>query len=127
MGDIRMDYIKEFERWISSDKVSDETKKELSSYDEEAKKLYCQDENTGKYGTDGFWFQDEVNADLAVILKDCLAYNFLEKQPTIQGKKDQKWTVFYLNSWLCAYSQLPLRRGGWRKVSLPKLKKWVNS
>lgn len=86
-----------------------------------------QDENTGKYGTDGFWFQDEVNADLAVILKDCLAYNFLEKQPTIQGKKDQKWTVFYLNSWLCAYSQLPLRRGGWRKVSLPKLKKWVNS
>ncbi len=35
-----MDYIKEFERWMSSDKVSDETKKELSSYDEEAKKLY---------------------------------------------------------------------------------------
>lgn len=86
-----------------------------------------QDENTGKYGTDGFWFQDEANADLAVILKDCLAYNFLEKQPTIQGKKDQKWTVFYLNSWLCAYAQLPLRRGGWRKLSLPKLKKWVNS
>ena len=57
------------------------------------------EENSGKWGKDGFWFQDSDNEELATILKDCLAYNFLMKQGVIQGKKDQKWTIFYLNSW----------------------------
>lgn len=83
------------------------------------------DENSGKWGRDGFWFQDSDNEELATILKDCLTYNFLMKQGVIQGKKDQKWTIFYLNSWLCAYAHLPLERGGWRPLTLHKLNSWL--
>ncbi len=35
-----MDYLNEYNRWLSSDKISDECKKELKEYDEEKKKLY---------------------------------------------------------------------------------------
>lgn len=45
------------------------------------------EENSGKWGKDGFWFQDPDNEELATILKDCLAYNFLMKQGVTQGKK----------------------------------------
>ena len=83
------------------------------------------EENSGKWGKDGFWFQDPDNEELATILKDCLAYNFLMKQGVTQGKKDQKWTIFYLNSWLCAYAHLPLERGGWRPLTLHKLNSWL--
>lgn len=84
------------------------------------------EENSGQYGQDGFWFQDAANEELAVLLKDCLANNLLYKVARIQGKKDQNWAVFYLNEWLCAYAHLPLRRGGWRKLSLAELKKWAH-
>ena len=83
------------------------------------------EENSGKWGKDGFWFQDEANEELSTILKDCLSYNFLMKQGITQGKKDQKWTIFYLNSWLCAYAHLPLERGGWRPLTLYKLNSWL--
>ena len=85
------------------------------------------EENSGKYGQDGFWFQDADNEELAVILKDCLANNLLNRVSRTQGKKDQNWTVFYLNEWLCAYAHLPLHRGGWRKLSLARLKQWVHT
>jgi hypothetical protein len=38
------------------------------------------EENSGKWGKDGFWFQEEANDELSTILKDCLSYNFLMKQ-----------------------------------------------
>lgn len=85
------------------------------------------EENSGQYGQDGFWFQDADNEELAVLLKDCLANNLLYKVARTQGKKDQNWTVFYLNGWLCASAHLPLRRGGWRKLSLGRLKQWVHT
>lgn len=85
------------------------------------------EENSGQYSQDGFWFQDASNKDLAVLLKDCLVNNLLYKVPRIQGKKDQNWAVFYLNEWLCAYAHLPLRRGGWRKLSLSRLNQWAHS
>jgi hypothetical protein len=85
------------------------------------------EENTGQYGLDGFWFQDPANEELAILLKDCLANNLLYKVPRTQGKKDQNWAVFYLNEWLCAYAHLPLRRGGWRKLSLYRLNQWAHS
>ena len=85
------------------------------------------EENTGQYGQDGFWFQDAANEELALLLKDCLANNLLYKVARTQGKKDQNWAVFYLNEWLCAYANLPLRRGGWRKLSLARLKQWAHS
>lgn len=83
------------------------------------------EENSGKWGKDGFWFQEEANDELSTILKDCLSYNFLMKQGITQGKKNQKWTIFYLNSWLCAYAHLPLERGGWRPLTLHKLNSWL--
>lgn len=83
------------------------------------------EENSGKYGNDGFWFQEDENEPLSLILKDCLAYNLFEKCVTIQGKKDQHWSVFYLNRWICAYAHLPLSYGGWRKLHLSKLNKWI--
>lgn len=83
------------------------------------------EENSGKWGKDGFWFQEEANDELSTILKDSLSYNFLMKQGITQGKKDQKWTIFYLNSWLCAYAHLPLERGGWRPLTLHKLNSWL--
>lgn len=83
------------------------------------------EENSSKWGKDGFWFQEEANDELSTILKDCLSYNFLMKQGITQGRKDQKWTIFYLNSWLCAYAHLPLERGGWRPLTLHKLNSWL--
>lgn len=83
------------------------------------------EENTGQYGQDGFWFQDTTNEELAILIKDCMANNLLEKAPRTQGTKGQNWTVFYLNYWLCAYAHLPLLRGGWRKLSLHRLNQWV--
>lgn len=83
------------------------------------------EENSGKWGKDGFWFQEKNNEELSMMLKDCLSYNFLMKQGINQGKKDQKWTIFYLNSWLCAYAHLPLERGGWRPLTLHKLNSWL--
>ncbi len=83
------------------------------------------EENSGKFGKDGFWFQDSAYQELSLILKDCLAYNILEKEILTQGKKEQNWSVFYINNWLCAYARLPLKRGGWRKLSLQKLNKWI--
>ena len=85
------------------------------------------EENSGQYGQDGFWFQDVANEELAILLKDCLANNLLYKVTRTQGKKNQNWAVFYLNEWLCAYAHLPLRRGGWRKLSLVQLKQWAHS
>lgn len=85
------------------------------------------EENTGQYDQDGFWFQDDANEELAILLKDCLANNLLYKVARTQGKKDQNWAVFYLNEWLCAYANLPLRRGGWRKLSLARLRQWAHS
>lgn len=85
------------------------------------------EENLSIHEQDGFWFQDEANKELSAILKDCLANNLLYKVPRIQGKKDQNWTVFYLNAWLCAYAHLPLRRGGWRKLTLHRLNQWVHA
>lgn len=84
------------------------------------------EENSGRFIQDGFWFQEPAYGELATVIKDCLAYNLLDKVTTIQGKKDQKWTVFYLNRWLCAYAHLPLTYGGWRKIPLSKLNKWIN-
>ena len=73
----------------------------------------------------GLWFLQEENDALAEILRLCLAYNLLVKVETSQGSKEQKWTVFYLNRWLCVHCGLPLDRGGWRKLSVKKLKNWL--
>jgi hypothetical protein len=79
----------------------------------------------GRKAETGLVHQDERYAELAELLRDCLAFNLLEKAYIPQGKKGQMWTVYYVNNWLCAYARLPLRRGGWRKLSLHQLTKWL--
>ena len=71
------------------------------------------------------WFQIKENKPLADMLRICLAYNLLSKFETTQGAKDQKWSVFYINRWLCVYCGIPLDRGGWRKISVKKLNTWI--
>lgn len=71
------------------------------------------------------WFLHSENAALAEVLRLCLAYNLLVKVESKQGAKEQKWTVFYLNRWLCVHCGIPLDRGGWKKLSVKKLKNWL--
>ena len=71
------------------------------------------------------WFSCAENKSLSEVLRLCLAYNLLGKFETTQGAKGQKWTVFYMNRWLCVYCGIPLDKGGWRKISTKKLNTWV--
>lgn len=73
----------------------------------------------------GFWFEKDENKELAEVLRLCLAYNLLCKSEITQGTKNQKWSVFYLNRWLCVYCGIPFERGGWHKISTKKLKSWL--
>lgn len=85
------------------------------------------EENALVYGSrKGRWFVDDNNVKISEVLRLCLAYNLLERISSTQGKKEQEWSVFYLNRWLCAYANLPLYKGGWRKLPLSKVTEWIN-
>lgn len=81
-------------------------------------------ENNAEY-PDAMWFMYEDNAELAQTIKDCIAYNLIEKTTINQGEQKQQWTVFYLSRWICAAKGLGLQKGGWRKLSLRELKRWI--
>ena len=105
---------------------------------------YCFEQSQGRssYGivtgfaisrnTSGFrvnndaWYEESEYEMLQEILRICLANNLLYLYPTKQGNKDETWDVFYLNRWLCAYQNIPFSTGGWRKLSLDELNKWIN-
>ena len=72
------------------------------------------------------WYEDSEYKTLQEILRICLVNNILYISPTKQGSKDETWNVFYLNRWLCAYNNIPFSTGGWRKLSLDELNKWIN-
>ena len=72
------------------------------------------------------WYEESEYEMLQEILRICLANNLLYLYPTKQGNKDETWDVFYLNRWLCAYQNIPFSTGGWRKLSLNELNKWIN-
>ena len=75
------------------------------------------EENALVYGSrKGRWFVDDNNVKISEVLRLCLAYNLLERISSTQGKKEQEWSVFYLNRWLCAYAKLPLS----------KVTEWIN-
>lgn len=53
------------------------------------------------------------------ILGRCVASKYLEKTEVIQS--GTRYTVFYLNRWLCVHYDLPLGYGGWKGLSLPQV------
>lgn len=74
---------------------------------------------------DVIWYKNSVYDPLVDVISTCVAYNLLEFQNVNQGKKGQKWDVYYLNKWLCVYFDLPLSYGGWRPKSPNELTKWI--
>lgn len=66
------------------------------------------------------------DSKLQDVLRICLANNLLFARDTKQGEKNQEWTVFYLNRWICAAFSLPLGFGGWRKREIKELTSWIN-
>ncbi len=73
------------------------------------------------------WNQDDRFIPILDVIGICLAYNLLEKKETIQGKKGQKWIVYYFNRWLCLRYALPLTFGGWNKITPGNLLKWIKN
>lgn len=69
------------------------------------------------------WYKIEKFKLLAEVIKTCIAYNVFETRIVTQGEKNQKWSVFYFNRWVCAFANLPLNYGGWKKISLAELNK----
>ena len=61
----------------------------------------------------------KIYEDVMDILGRCVASKYLEKTEVIQSAT--KYTVFYLNRWLCVYYDLPLGYGGWKGLSLPQV------
>jgi hypothetical protein len=63
-------------------------------------------------------------ADLRAMLAALVSQNLLE--PTLDHKnKGESLIIFNLNRLLCAYFDLPLGYGGWRKKSLKELNDWL--
>lgn len=81
--------------------------------------------NVGKYMNYDDWYKEEKFSDLAEVIRICLANNLLIPQSITQGGKGERWLVYYLNRWLCAYVNIPFDYGGWRKISLINLNKWI--
>lgn len=81
--------------------------------------------NVGKYMNYDDWYKEEKFSDLAEVIRICLANNLLIPHPMTQGGKGERWLVYYLNRWLCAYINIPFDYGGWRKISLINLNKWI--
>jgi hypothetical protein len=78
-----------------------------------------------KSGIARTWLNDESFEPLANVISTCVAYNLLEVKEVTQGKKEQKWDVYYLNRWLCVKFDLPLSYGGWRPKHAKELLQWI--
>lgn len=64
---------------------------------------------------------------LGKLLSNCIAYNLLEPRLITHGKPPQTILVLYLNRWLCMQAGLPLNYGGWRKIGLDRLLRWLHN
>lgn len=71
------------------------------------------------------WIENEIFEDLQIVINTCLAYNLLHIKETMQGKKGEKKTVYYLNRWICVRFDLPLSYGGWRTRKPDELLRWT--
>lgn len=73
------------------------------------------------------WYNIDYNKFLLNIISTCVANNLLERREIIQGAKDQKNQVFYLNRWLCVKFNLPLHYGGWKHKNIEELLNWIKN
>lgn len=65
---------------------------------------------------------------LARVLQECIAENLLMINSDVkQGEAGKEWTVLYINRLLGAQFHLPCGRGGWNKVSLDALIRWMHT
>ena len=71
------------------------------------------------------WYDDIAYQPFLNVLSTCVAYNLLEPRDIIQGSKNQRNRVFYLNRWVCAKFRLPLAYGGWKHKQIDELLKWT--
>lgn len=71
------------------------------------------------------WISNEIFENLQVVINTCLAYNLLHIKETMQGKKGEKKSVYYLNRWICVRFDLPLSYGGWRSRKPDELLRWT--
>lgn len=72
------------------------------------------------------WYEDtNVSTELKATIKVCLANNLLIRKRVSQGGRGEDWIVFYMNRWLCVHGSLPLSYGGWRKLTINELNKWL--
>lgn len=71
------------------------------------------------------WFEMEHYQSLINVISTCVAFNLLEVKQIIQGEKDNKNDVYYLNRWLCLKFNLPFSYGGWRHKQTDELLKWT--
>lgn len=71
------------------------------------------------------WLFSEIYQDLHTVLNTCIAFNLLHTRETMQGKKGEKKTVYYINRWLCVKFDLPLSYGGWRSKKPEDLMRWI--
>jgi hypothetical protein len=82
-------------------------------------------DSNSKLIEEGPWIDNPIYEPIINVISTCVAFNLLEVKETSQGKKGQKWEVYYLNRWLCVKFNLPLSYGGWRHKSLGELSKWT--
>lgn len=82
-----------------------------------------EENRSGFFQDDIPWFENKKFDLLANVIQTCLAYNIFEMRSITQGDKNQQWSVFYFNRWICAFANLPLNYGGWRKISIAELNK----
>ncbi len=71
------------------------------------------------------WIENEIFQDLQIVINTCLAFNLIHIKETMQGKKGEKKTVYYLNRWICVRFELPLSYGGWRSKKPDELLRWT--
>lgn len=56
----------------------------------------------------------EKYSEIKSLLATCISGNLLKMKTVKQGKKNEQFTVFYLNRWICVHFKLPLAYGGWK-------------
>jgi len=79
----------------------------------------------GKLFNNTHWTKDVTYEQLLNVVSICVAFNLLEPQNIIQGKRGQVNRVFYLNRWLCVKFDLPFGYGGWKHKQVDDLLKWT--
>ena len=69
------------------------------------------------------WYEKKEFADLAEMIRICLANNLLRVSHIAQG--GDEWDVYYINRWLCVQAGLPFDFGGWQAIKMRDIQKMI--